>query len=130
MSTRKGRTVMEAVVEINNVLSGYKNVEIESTRRLLDGYRNDEIKDIYDNLFYDDDEAPKPNTHTYYIQCNVKSKESEGQYTGILFATYLDDDDTKEIDKFLKRVMILSFNDKLEDANEFLTPMNDDWMLE
>lgn len=116
-------TVMEAVVEINDVLSGYKNVEIEFTRQLIDDYRNHEIKDIYDNFFYDDDEAPKPNAHTYNIQCNV------GNYTGILFSTYLVDD-TKEIDKFLKRVMKLSFSDKLEDAKDFLTPLNDDWMDE
>jgi len=116
-------TVMEAVVEINDVLSGYKNVEIEFTRQLIDGYRNHEIKDIYDKFFYDSEDAPKPNTHEYMIQCNV------GNYTGILFSTYLDDD-TKEIDKFLKRVMKLSFNDKLEDAKEFLIPLNDDWMDE
>ena len=116
-------TVIEAVEEINDVLSGYENVEIEFTRQLIDGYRNHEIKDIYDIFFYDDDEAPKPNTHKYHIQCNV------GNYTGILFATYLDDD-TKEIDNFLKRVMKLSFSDKLEDAKDFLTPLNDDWMDE
>ena len=114
-------TVIEAVEEINDVLSGYKNVEIESTRRLIEGYRNQEIKNIYDIFFDYDDEAPKPNTHKYHIQCNVEN------YTGILFATYLEDDDTK-IDKFLKRVMKLSFSDKLEDAKGFLTPMNDDWM--
>ena len=116
-------TVMEAVEEIDGVLSGYKNVEIQSTRRLIGDYRDQEIKNIYDIFFYYDDEAPKPNTHKYHIQCNV------GNYTGILFATYLDDD-TKEIDKFLKRVMELSFSDKLEDAKEFLTPLNDDWMDE
>tara|TARA_R100001463_G_scaffold7961_1_gene25015 strand:+ start:66 stop:467 length:402 start_codon:yes stop_codon:yes gene_type:complete len=122
-------TVMEAVVEIDNVLSGYKNVEIESTRYLIDGYRNDEIKDIYDNLSYDSEDAPKPNTHEYMIQCNVYDEELKENYTGILFATYLDDD-TKEMRKFLEKVMKLSFNDELEDAKEFLTPMNDDWMLE
>ena len=116
-------TVIEAFEEIDGVLSGYKNVEIESTRRLIEGYQNQEIKNIYDIFFYYDDEAPKPNTHKYHIQCNV------GNYTGILFATYLDDD-SKEIDKFLKTVMKLSFSDKLEDAKEFLTPMNDDWMDE
>jgi hypothetical protein len=121
---KRNLTVMEAVEEINDVLSGYKNVEIESTRQLIDGYRNQEIKNIYDNFFYDDDEAPKPNTNTYYIQCNV------GNYTGILFATYLDDNDNEEIDKFLRKVMELSFNDKLEDAKDFLTPLNDDWMEE
>ena len=114
---------MEVVAEINDVLSGYKNVEIESTRQLIDGYRDQEIKNIYDIFFYYDDEAPKPNTHKYHIQCNV------GDYTGILFATYLDDD-TEEIDKFLRKVMELSFNDKLEDAKDFLTPPNDDWMEE
>ena len=114
-------TVMEAVEEINDVLSGYKNVEIESTRQLIEDYRNQEIMGIFDNFYYYDYEASKPYTHTYHIQCNV------GGYTGILFATYLDDD-TEEIDKFLKTVMKLSFNDKLEDAKEFLTQPNDDWM--
>ena len=122
-------TVMEAVIEITGVLSGYENVEIESTRQLIDGYRYDEIIDIYDNLSYYDDEVPKPNNHEYMIQCNVKSKESEEKYTGILFATYLDDD-TKEMRKFLEKVMKLSFNDKLEDAKDFLTHPNDDWMDE
>ena len=116
-------TVMEAVIEIQGVLSEYKNVETESTRQLIDGYRNQEIMGIFDNFYYYDYEASKPNSHTYYIQCNV------GGYTGILFATYLNDD-TKEIDKFLKTVMKLSFNDKLEDAKEFLTQPNDDWMEE
>lgn len=116
-------TVMEVVAEINDVLSGYKNVEIESTRQLIDGYRDQEIKNIYDIFFYYDDEAPKPNTHKYHIQCNV------GDYTGILFATYLDDDN-EEMNKFMRKVMELSFNDKLEDAKDFLTPPNDDWMEE
>lgn len=120
-------TVMEAVEEINDVLSGYKNVEIEFTQQLIDGYRNQEIKNIYDNFVYDDDEAPKPNTDTYYIQCHVG--DDVDYYTGILFATHLDDD-TKEIDKFLEKVMRLSFNDKLKDAKDFLTFPNDDWLDE
>ena len=113
---------MEAVVEINEVLSGYKNVEIESTRQLIDGYRNEEIINIYDNFAYGDDQVPKQNNHTYYIQCNV------GDYTGVLFATYLDD--TKEVTEFFEKAMKLSFNDELEDAKEWLETMNDDWMLE
>jgi len=116
-------TVIEAVEEINNVLSGYKNVEIDFTRQLIDGYRNREIKHIYDIFSDDDDEAPKPNTHKYHIQCNV------GDYTGTLFATYLDDD-TEEMYKFFRRVMQLSFSDKLEDAKDFLTHPNDNWMEE
>ena len=120
-------TVMEAVVEINDVLSGYKNVEKESWGHVIDGYRNEEIINIYDNFAYGDDQVPKQNNHKYYIQCNVYDKEQEEKYTGVLFATHLDKD-TKEVTEFFEKAMKLSFNDELEDAKEWLETMNDDWM--
>ena len=120
--------VISAIVEINNDLYGYKNVEIESTRQLLDKYHNHEIKDIYDTLTLDPTdpvEPVKPNTYEYTIQCNVYDEERKANYTGILFSTYLDAD-TNEAAEFMERVKGLSFIDELEDANQFLTPMSDD----
>ena len=118
---------MEAVVEINEVLSGYKNVEIESTRQLIDGYRNEEIINIYDRFVYGDDRVPVENNNTYYIQCNVYDEDRKENYTGILFATYLDDD-TKEVTEFFEKAMKLSFNDELKDAKEWLETMSDEWL--
>ena len=126
-------TVNDAAIEIGSVLLGYENVDKESTGELLYDYQYHEIKDIYDTLSFEPHSTSvvtKPSTYEYTIQCNVYDEERKENYTGILFATYLDDNDNEEIDKFLRRVMELSFNDKLEDAKDFLTPLNDDWMEE
>jgi len=123
---KRNLTVIEAVGEINDVLSEYENVEIESTRRLSEDYPFQEIKDIYDALFYIDKYEPDSggkNTVEYVIMCNV------GNSRGILFSTRLDDD-TKEMIKFFKKVANLSFIDKLAEVKDFFTSISEDSMGE
>ena len=126
----KNPLVMDVVEEINNVLSGYKNVEIESTRQLLNAYRDHEIRDIYDNFSTGPENRRIGLTYEYMIQCNVYDKERKDKYTGVLFSTYLEDD-TNDIDEFFEKVMKLSFYDDLDDAKNMSNQtMNDDWMEE